>query len=201
MGTSKQFEEALSQFDKANAQDPNLELVEDQSQPAALLYGQRMSRCLERFAPGSSEALQLAVRAQHIQRWAIPRATYPEGIKGYNQWRRAMAVFHAEKAGEILQGLGYEQVQIARVQKLLRKEGRTKDPEAQTLEDVACLVFLEYYFAPFSSKYDDEKLVDIVQKTWRKMSPAAHQAALKLTLPGREQGIVVKALGGGGGAE
>ena len=189
------FEDALQRFDAANAQDPNMEEEQGQPQPAALLYGRRMSGWLERFAPGASEELRLAVRAQHLQRWVIPRANYPEGIKGYNQWRRAMALFHAEKAGEILREVGYEDPQVTRVQQLVRKEARTRDPEAQKVEDVACLVFLEYYFAPFSGKYEDEKLVDIVKKTWHKMSPAAHEAALKIALPEREQRIVAMALG------
>ena len=190
------FEKALARFDAANAQDPNLEPFEGGRQPAALLYGRRMTASLERFVQDASEDLRLAVRAQHLQRWVLPRTNYPEGIKGYNQWRRAMAQFHAEKAGEILREVGYEESRIERVKKLIRKDGRLRDNEAQRVEDVACLVFLEHYFAPFAEKYTDEKLVDIVQKTWQKMSPEAHEAALKLKLGAREHAIVVKALGG-----
>lgn len=192
------FEAALARFDAANGEDPNTEWVDGAEQPAARVYGQRMSRRLEVFQPEASEELKLAIRAQHLRRWAIPRKDYPEGLKGYNQWRRAMVVFHAEQAGEILRELGYDEPQISRVQFLLRKEKRTSDAEAQTLEDTASLVFLEHYFAPFVDKYDydDAKVIDIVQKTWRKMSPAAHEAATKLPLPEREAGLVGRALEG-----
>ena len=190
------FEAALAAFDAANGEDPNQEVVRGESVPSALIYGRRMSETLDRLAPEASEELKLAIRAQHLRRWAIPRDRYPEGIKGYNQWRRAMALFHAETAGEILQELGYPGEQIGRVQFLLRKEGRTRDAEAQQLEDVASLVFLEHYFSDFIEKYnyDDEKVIDIVRKTWRKMSPQAHEAALKIALPPREQDLVGRAL-------
>lgn len=49
-------------------------------------------------------------------------------------------------------------------------------------EDVICLVFLEFYFEPFAKKYTEDKMIDIVQKTWRKMSEEGHEAALKLPL-------------------
>lgn len=192
------FEAALKAFDEANAKDPNTETVDGTSIPSAMIYGQRMSQCLGEFAPDASEELKLAIRAQHLMRWSIPRGDYPEGLKGYNLWRRAMAVFHAEKAGEILKEIGYEEPRVSRVQFLLRKEKRTSDAEAQQLEDVASLVFLRYYFTPFVDKYpyDNEKLADIVRKTWRKMSPQGHEFALKLSLPSREAEIVQLALGG-----
>lgn len=193
---SDQFNAALEQFDSANAEDPNTEILDGESRPSALVYGHRMSARLGEFAPHASEELKLAARAQHLRRWAIPRADFPEGIKGYNQWRRAMALFHAEKAGEILRKTGYEESIVSRVQTLLRRERRTSDSEVQMLEDVACLVFLEHYFADFGKKfnYDDDKLIDIVRKTWRKMSPQAHEAALTLTLPPHQQTVVARAL-------
>ena len=45
------------------------------------------------------------------------------------------------------------------------------DAEAQTLEDVACLVFLRYYAENFAAKHPREKVFDILLKTQRKMSP------------------------------
>jgi hypothetical protein len=195
---SQRFQTALERFDAANAADPNREVVDGVAHPSALLYGQRMTRRLEQFQPDASEALRLAVRAQHLCRWVIPRGAYAEGVKGYNLWRRAMQLFHAEKAGEILGALGYGEERVARVQFLLRKERRTQDAEAQTLEDIAGLVFLEHYFAAFIEQhaYDDAKLMDIVRKTWRKLSPQAHAAAAALQLPPRAQAIVVAALAG-----
>ena len=192
------FQAALEGFDAANAEDPNKEIVDGKEVPSALVYGHRMTARLEKFSPDASEALRLACRAQHLKRWVIPRKDFPEGVKGYNQWRRAMAVFHAEEAGKIMLAVGYDADLIARTKTIIRKEGRTKDPDVQVLEDVACLVFVEHYFSDFAVKYeyDDEKLVDIVRKTLRKMSPAAHASAGQIPMPEREQSIVGRAVAG-----
>ena len=196
--STERFEKALAAIDAANAEDPGTERVDGGDVPAALVYGQRMSKRLEVLRPDASEALKIAARAQHIRRWVIPRSDFPEGVKGYNQWRVAMAQFHADTTGEILEGLGYDTELIERVKTIVRKLRRTADPEVQTLEDVAALVFLEYYFTPFVDKfqYDDAKLVDIVQKTWRKMSGEGHAAAGALNLPEREGRLVRMALEG-----
>lgn len=193
---SERYHAAIEKFDAANGEDPNLENVDGKDVPAALIYGHRMSARQEIYEPDASEELQLACRAQHLQRWVIPRSDYPEGIKGYNQWRRAMAVFHAEKAGEIMREVGYEEPTIERVQTILRKEGRLNDPEVQALEDIACLVFVEHYFVAFGDKfnYDDDKLVDIVKKTLRKMSPKAHASAGGISLPERHTQVIGRAV-------
>ncbi|PKL74882.1 MAG: hypothetical protein CVV27_18230, partial [Candidatus Melainabacteria bacterium HGW-Melainabacteria-1] len=82
-------------FDAANEQDPNL----DEGRPKELLYAQRMTEMLGRFAPEAGEVAQLAVRAQHIRRWTVPRSTYPLGKPGYFAWRTGLYKFHAETAG------------------------------------------------------------------------------------------------------
>ena len=187
---------ALQAFDAANSQDPTLESWQDQTQPAALLYGWRMSDRLRQFVPNASEALQLAARAQHIERWRIPRTTYPMTRQGYHQWRRRLAEFHAERAGGILQSLDYPQPTIDRVQSLLLRLNRSSDPECQTLEDVVCQVFIEYYLADFAATKSEDKLLDILRKTWAKMSPAGQQAALQLDLPAALQSVLGKALAG-----
>ena len=146
------------------------------------------------MAPEASEALQLAVRCQHIQRWKIQRHDYPEGRTGYKRWRTDLAKFHAETAAAILYDVGYDEDTIHRVQSLVRKERFKVDPEAQTVEDVACLVFLDHYFAAFSEKHDEEKLVDIVRKTWKKMSDKGRAAALGIALPEGLKKVVGKAL-------
>ena len=194
---SNRFQAAIEKFDASNAGDPNLESVDGKPCPSALVYGQRMTHRLGLYAPDASEALQLAARAQHIQRWAIARGDYPEGIKGYNRWRRAMASFHAERAGEILKQVGYEESLVARVRHLLQKGFVKMEPEVQQLEDVACLIFLEFYLVDFSRKHEREKVVDIIRKAWRKMSDSGHQAALELTLPGQAQEILTLALENG----
>jgi Domain of unknown function (DUF4202) len=154
-----------------------------------------MSGRLAQFAPEASEAVQLAVRAQHLERWKTARTTFPEGRKGYHEWRTALARFHAERAGEILRDVGYDEAFIARVQSMLRKERLKLDPDVQTLEDVACLVFLEFYFSGFGAKHDDEKVIDILRKTWRKMSPRGQQAALALPLTSAALALVQRAIG------
>jgi len=182
-----QFQQAIARFDAANAEDPNRESWQGEAQPKELLYARRISGWLERLNPDASEALRLAVRAQHIRRWTIPRRDYPPGKAGYKRWRSTLARFHAETAGAMLVDVGYDAETIRRVQALIRKEQLKQDPEAQCLEDAACLVFLENDFADFAQKHDEAKVIDIVRKTWKKMSPAGHAAALGLALPAEKR--------------
>jgi hypothetical protein len=190
----ERFQAAIAAFDATNADDPNSEDTEKGPQPRELLYGQRMSAWLERLYPDASEPLRLAVRCQHIERWRRPRRDYPEGRVGYLTWRRDAKSFHAERAAEILAGLGYPQATIARVASLVKKERLKADPEAQALEDVVCLVFLAHVFEGFAAQHDDAKVVDIIQKTWRKMSDHGRQAALGLTLSARPARLIETAL-------
>ena len=162
--------------------------------PGELLYSRRMSAWLDRLEPTASEPLKLAIRAQHLRRWEIPRETFPKTRAGYLQWRTKLGAYHAEKAGEILRECGYDEVTISRVQSLLRKEGIKSDPETQLLEDVICVVFLENYFADFAPQHDEEKVVNILRKTWRKMSERGRQAALGLTLPDPVRELVARAI-------
>lgn len=188
------FQQAITRFDSANSEDPNRESWEGTEHPKELLYAQRMSAWLEKLEPHASEALKLAARCQHIRRWEIARDRYPLNRDGYHQWRSALMRFHADTAAQILREVGYDEATIARVQSLIKKERLKRDPEAQCLEDVVCLVFLENYFADFAAKHDEEKLIDILRKTWRKMSERAREAALKLDLPAGARALVEKAL-------
>lgn len=191
---SQRYHTAIERIDAANSEDPNREFWQGEEYPKELLYSRRMRDWLERFAPDASEALQLAVAAQHIRRWESPRSGYPEGKAGYKRWRSDLARFHAETAGQILADVGYDADTIRRVQSLIRKEQLKRDAEVQCLEDVACLVFLESYFADFAQKHDEAKLIDILQKTWKKMSPEGHAAALGLALSAGAKELVGKAL-------
>ncbi len=181
-------------IDRHNDQDPNQ--VEHNGQPIAkeLLYGQRMSACLNQFQTDASELLQIACRAQHIQRWSIPRKDYPMDRAGYKRWRTDLAKFHAELTAQLMGDCGYTSEEQQRVQSLLQKKQLKRDPEAQTLEDVACLVFLEHHLEDFAAPHDDDKVIDIIQKTWNKMSESGHQAALKLPLSASMSALVGKAL-------
>lgn len=152
----------LAAIDAVNAADP--------VSGRALTYGRRMSERLASFAPGASEALQIAARAQHIERWAIPRDSYPMDRIGYLRWRKDLQGHHAQRTGELMVEQGYTAEEIARVASLLRKERLKFDAEAQTLEDVICLVFLEFEAPEFIVKHDDAKVSDILAKTARKMS-------------------------------
>jgi hypothetical protein len=185
---------ALERFDAINGEDPRTETVEGQAQPKELVYGRRMSEALAGFEPEASEALRLAARAQHIARWRIPRDEFPPGRKGYKQWRTRLMQYHAELATGVLTEVGYDDATIARVDRLLRKQGLKRDPEVQTLEDVVCLVFLEHDFDAFAAKHADDKVVDIVRKTWGKMSDRGREAALALDLGERAAHLVGRAL-------
>lgn len=191
---SDSFDKAIQRFDAANAEDPNLERVDGKLVPKELIYGQRMSTWLDKLYPEASEALRLAVRAQHLRRWTIPRSTYPMDRRGYLRWRTDLKSYHAEAAADVLAECGYDGGFISIVQSLLRKEGLRDNPDTQALEDTACMVFLEFYFADFAAQHDDEKVVDIVRKTWAKMSERAHEAALGLSLSADAMALVGRAL-------
>jgi hypothetical protein len=195
---SDRLEATLDRIDQVNRDDPRREIDAATGDDVAveLLYGWRMSERLARLAPDAPETLRVAARAQHIARWRIPRDSYPEGRTGYKQWRSELARAHADQAGAIMAEVGYDDASISRVRDLLVKKGLKRDPEVQLLEDVACLVFLEHYFADFARKHERAKLVDIVQKTWKKMSERGHQAALELAgrLPAELRSILDEAL-------
>lgn len=194
------FQHAIIKFDAANAQDPNQELFEGKSHPKELIYAQRMTAMLEKFAPDANEAVQLAVRCQHICRWMRPRNDYPMDGVGYKQWRTNLYQFHGETAGTLMREVGYDEEMIAKVQALLRKEKLKVNPDTQLLEDVVDLVFLQYYLTDFVVKYshyDEEKLLGILRKTWRKMSEAGHAAALKLNYKPEILAVIQKALATG----
>lgn len=180
---AERFRRAVERFDAANAEDPNRERVDGTEQPKELVYARRMTARLDRFRPDAPETVRLAARCQHVRRWTIPRAGYPAGREGYRRWRADLARFHAETAAAVLRGVGYPDDVVGRVEALLRKERLKADPDAQLLEDVVCLVFLEHYLAGFAPKHDDEKLAGVLRKTWRKMSDAGRRAALALDLP------------------
>ncbi|OBQ56412.1 DUF4202 domain-containing protein [Tamlana sp. s12] len=188
------FETAIALIDKKNAEDTNTYQVAGIDYPKELLYSQRMTRKLLQFNPNASKALQIAARAQHICRWKIARDEYPMDRVGYLKWRETLKKMHAEITAEILEQVGYDQQFIDRVSLLINKKLIKKNEETQILEDTICLVFLDYYFEEFAAKHDDEKIIDILQKTWIKMSEDGHQAALKLPYSEKSLELVKKAI-------
>ncbi len=194
---------ALDAIDAANRQDPNMEAVGDQTLPREYAYSLHMTRWLHALEAQPTERMEIACRAQHIERWTRPRANFPMGRKGYYQWRQDCGRFHGERAAEIMAACGYPQEECERVSTILTKRELRHDPDTQLLEDVACLVFLERYFAEFyddNPDYDREKWLRIVRRTWAKMTPRAHKAALPLAgaLPAHLQALLDEALAEGG---
>ncbi|RXG11962.1 putative protein DUF4202 [Leeuwenhoekiella aestuarii] len=188
------FQQAIKAIDKENSQDSNRELVEGKSYPKELLYSERMTRQLLLFEPKASKELQIAARAQHICRWKSPREDYPMDRIGYLKWREDLKKMHAKLTTNILEQLDFEKDFIDRVQFLIKKKLIKKDEETQTLEDVICLVFLQYYFEDFASKHKGEKVINIIQKTWLKMSKRGQAEALKLPLNDKTLELVNRAL-------
>ncbi|WP_298778988.1 DUF4202 domain-containing protein [uncultured Polaribacter sp.] len=188
------FETAIALIDKKNAEDTNAYQVADIEYPKELLYSQRMTRKLLQFDPNASKALQIAARAQHICRWKIPRNEYPMDRIGYLKWREELKKMHAKITGEILQQVGYDDQFVDRVQKIILKKLIKKNEESQALEDTICLVFLDYYFDEFAAKHTDEKIIDILKKTWVKMSDKGHAAALKIPFSEKSLALVQQAI-------
>ena len=189
---ARRFEAALCRFDAENSRDPNLE----NGQPRELLYAQRLTHWVLQLCPDASEELRLAARCQHICRWETPRGSYPMTRPGYLQWRADLKKFHAQKAGEILLAAGYGENVIRRVQDLNLKNNFPNDPEGRVLEDALCLVFLQFQFAGLAAKTDEDKTVNALQKSWRKMTDTARAEALKLEFGPREKALLQRALNG-----
>ncbi len=189
---------ALALFDAANANDPNVVIDNGKPVPKELLYAQRMSAMLQRFAPEADETVQLAVRAQHIERWKIPRSDYPMTRAGYHEWRTTLYGFHADRAGTLMREAGYDDPTIAQVAAMLSKQN-LDEPATQMMEDVVGLVFIESYMADFAAQhpeYDEAKWLGIITKTWRKMSPRGHSFALSgIQLPQALAPLIKKAVG------
>ena len=172
----ERFNRAIALFDAANAEDPN----QDDGLPKELLYAQRMTEMIGRFAPQASEVARLAVRAQHIRRWTVPRSNYPLGKPGYFAWRTGLYRFHADTAGELMRQAGYDEATISQVKAAVGKEGIKTNPDTQMVEDVSSLVFMEHYMLGFAgqhAEYSEEKWLGIIRKTWKKMSESARAFA------------------------
>ncbi len=175
--------QALEAVDQANQADPNREGVNGEALPREYAYSLHMTRWLFELEPEPSERMQIACRAQHIERWTMPRSEFGEGKQNYYQWRQACGRMHGRRAAEIMAESGYPQDECDRVETILTKRELRQDPDTQLLEDVACMVFLERYLAQFfddNPDYDKEKWLHIVRRTWGKMTPRGHEAALKL---------------------
>lgn len=188
------FKQAIDRIDAANAQDPNRLIINGLERPLELAHAEMRTAWIHKLKGNqASEALLLAARGQHLRRWEIPRETYPRDRAGYLAWRNALKEFHAEQTGAIMRAAGYDEGTIERVGQLILKKRLKLDPEVQALEDSLCLVFLETQFADFAKK-EPEKIIDIVRKTWRKMSAEGQNFALQLPLKPEALTIIKEAL-------
>lgn len=185
---SERLDAVLQAIDAANGADPK---------GAAVAYGQRMSAWVDRLRPDASEELRIAARGQHIRRWEIPRSDFPMDKAGYHQWRTTLYAYHADRLAELMHAQGYDDADIERTRSIVQKKRLKSDPDAQTLEDAAALVFLEHDLAEFAARddMDEPKLIDILRKTWAKMSPQGQKAALGLPLTGEHKRLVGIAVG------
>ncbi|WP_417613984.1 DUF4202 domain-containing protein [Oceanisphaera sp.] len=194
MTEHSRLQRVLALIDAENRQDPNQELADGQHWPKEYLYSVRMSARQAEFVPEASELLQIACRAQHIKRWHIARSGYPMDRAGYKRWRTDLGQFHGDLTAELMARVGYSDAEQQHIKDLLLKKQLKRDPEVQALEDVICLVFIEFYLADFATRHSEEKLLDIIRKTWGKMSAAGQAAALRLSLTPEVQALVGKAL-------
>ncbi|WP_339643273.1 DUF4202 domain-containing protein [uncultured Porticoccus sp.] len=197
--TDSSLARLLAAIDHANSADPRRETLDGESLPKELAYSIRMSQWLFRLEEQPSELAQIACRAQHIERWTIPRDEYPEGRSGYYRWRQACGRFHGERTAELMTENGYNEQDCAAIKSTLSKKQIKQDAVTQLMENAACLVFLQRYLEPFYQEhtdYDLEKWIRIITRTWDKMSESGHKQALAMLdeLPKHLQVLLKKAL-------
>jgi hypothetical protein len=188
------LQQAFQLFDDYNKQDPTLLTWDGQTYPAEYFYALQLYNWVIKLEPQAGEQLQLASRSQHIGRWEVPRSSYPDGKAGYLNWRSNLAKFHAEKAGELMLQAGYDADFIEDVKRIILKQKIKLDDEVQTMENALCLVFLQFQFEDFIQKHDEEKLIHIIKKSWKKMSAPGHAAALTLNYSDEAKALIGKAL-------
>lgn len=181
--TSARLRQALDRIDEINSADPHEIQVRGEARPKELTHAAMVSAWIERLRPDAGDALRLAARGHHVGRWAIPRGEYPKGRRGYLRWRQALQELHAATLGEVMTEAGYDTAVIERAQDLVRKKNLRRDPDVQALEDALCLVFLETQLGDFRARQPEDRMAEILRKTWDKMSANARALAVELDLP------------------
>ena len=179
------LERVVADIDQCHAADPA---------GRELAYAEAMTRHLQGLVEQPSEALRVAVRAQHFERWRYPRTDFPAGRPGYLRWRADAARRQADAMGTLLASCGVDDDTAARVHALMMKRNRAQDPESQALEDCACLVFLETELERFANGREPAQLTGILRRTWRKMSEAGRHRALNLPLDPSSRALLERAL-------
>ncbi|WP_221391788.1 DUF4202 domain-containing protein [Dyadobacter sp. NIV53] len=189
------LEDAFIYFDEYNKQAPEHITWNGEVYPSEYFYALKLYEWVKKLDANAGECLLLASRSQHIGRWEIARSSYPEGRVGYLKWRSDLSKFHAQKAAEILQTVGYGQSDIDRVKEIIQKQKLKADQEVQTMENALCLVFLEFQYDDLISKLSEEKMIDVLRKTWNKMSEPGRNAALSMQYSDNGKALLSKALG------
>jgi hypothetical protein len=191
---TERFRNAIAAIDAANAEDPNTIRVRGLERQKELAHAELVSEWVRRLRPQASEALLLAARAHHIRRWTVPRSSYPDGRGGYLRWRRDLHEMHATETANILRAHGYDQETIDRVARIVRKENLAGDLDVQALEDALCLVFLETQLHDLARQLDEDRMADVLQKTWRKMSDEGKRLALGIAVDDADRALLKRAL-------
>ena len=181
---SPRLEQVLSEIDRINRTDPR---------GYELPYSEWLTEWVRRLDPNASEELLIAARGQHVGRWKIPREQFPMDRKGYLAWREELKTFHAKTVAGLMRQAGCPPESVQKVERIILKKN-IRDPQAQTVEDALCLVFLERQFTDLRLKETEEKMLEILRKSWRKMGEKGRAEALKLKFPPEEEGLLKKAL-------
>ena len=189
---------ALARFEAIHREDPRSLVVNGEAVPWSVVYHERLAHWIRRFEPQASLPLRLAAACQHIRRWTLARTDYEAGRRGYRQWRSDLAQMHAATARQVLADVGFGDETIARVETLVRKTGLARDLEVQLFEDAICMVFFELDYGDLARKLDEAKLIDVLRRTWTKMSPQGREAALALSasMDDRERRLIEAATAG-----
>lgn len=195
---STKYQTARAKIYEAHNEDPTKHTTSDgRSVPYETHYAEKMEHYLQLRAPDASEVLKLAVCAQHFRRWEVPRSDYPMTKIGYHNWRTHLKKRQAQLAGHIMDDALFELADRNKCVALIEEQGlKQGEEEVQVLEDVACLVFLDDQFEEFKDKHDEEKIVNILRKTWVKMSKKGQDLALEIPMTEECKGLVGKALSG-----
>jgi uncharacterized protein DUF4202 len=186
--------QAFARIDAANADDPNTIVIDGVERPKEQAHAELMTEWVRRLDPDACDAQLLAARAHHLRRWSLPRDSYPEGRAGYLRWRTALKRQHADEVGGILAEVGYDPATVERVQAIVRKDGLARDPQVQVHEDALCLVFLQTQLVEVAEELGEDKTIEVLRKTARKMSAPGLEAVGALDLSPAAQDLLGKAL-------
>jgi hypothetical protein len=188
------LDKAFELFDDYNRRSPERIVWENAEYPIEYFYALKLYEWVKKLDPEADESLLLASRCQHIGRWEIARKSYPDGRVGYLKWRSDLSKYHAGIAAEILANVGYDEEMISRVKQIVLKQRLKTDTDVQTMENALCLVFLQYQYDDLIAKMTEEKMIDILRKTWGKMTDPGHEAALSLQYSEQGRDLILKAL-------